>query len=259
MTDASTPPEPEPELVKMAALARRSGVPAATIKHYLREGLLSGPARRSGRNMAWYDARLVDRIRAIKALQRDHFLPLGVIKDVLDGAHALPDEQTAATAIARVLASHGADEGRPRPELIALGVDPRDLDLLEGLGLVTARGTGDEARYSGDDLALLRLLGTARRAGIRADMLPTAILADYAKAIRELVRVELSLFRAGVLPNAGDDLERITEVATTLSEQLVVLIRRKLLLPTLGQMAEEARTPRRGSKSRARKPRDRRS
>ncbi len=251
------PADPEPELVKMAALARRSGVPAATIKHYLREGLLSGPARRSGRNMAWYDARLVDRIRAIKALQRDHFLPLGVIKEVLDGAHALPDEQTAATAIARVLSRDGAGEGRTRPELVALGVDTADLDLLEGLGLVTPAGAGSEARYSGDDLALLRVLGTARRVGIRADMLPTAILADYARAIRELVRVELSLFRAGVLPSAGDDLDRITEAATTLSEQLVVLIRRKLLLPTLGQMAEEARSPRRASKSGTRKPRRR--
>lgn len=31
-----------PELVKMAVLAKRSGVPAATIKHYLREGLIPG-------------------------------------------------------------------------------------------------------------------------------------------------------------------------------------------------------------------------
>jgi DNA-binding transcriptional MerR regulator len=57
-----------PELVKMSALARRSGVPAATIKHYLREGLLPAAANRSSKNMALYDVGVVDRIRTIKEL-----------------------------------------------------------------------------------------------------------------------------------------------------------------------------------------------
>ena len=51
-------PDSDVELVKMAHLARRSGVPAPTIKHYIREGLLPGPDVRTSRNMAYYDARL---------------------------------------------------------------------------------------------------------------------------------------------------------------------------------------------------------
>jgi DNA-binding transcriptional MerR regulator len=230
--------ERDPELVKMATLSRRSGVPAATIKHYLREGLLPGPVRRSGRNMAWYDASLVGRIRAIKQLQREHFLPLSVIKNVLDGASGVDDDQTTAQAIARVLAQNSPEAGRTRAELLAQGVRGQDLDWLQSLGLVTP--DGPEQRISGDDLALLRTLGAARRAGIRAEMLPTAILEDYARAIRELVRVELSMFRAGVMPLAGDDLDRITGAATSLSERLVLLIRRKMLLPTLEQLVREA-------------------
>ncbi len=229
-----------PELVKMATLARLSGVPAATIKHYLREGLLPGPARRSGRNMAWYDASLVGRIRAIKRLQREHFLPLSVIKEVLEGTRGLDDDQTTAQAIARVLGESSTEEGRTRAELLAQGVHGEELDWLQTLGLVTPEGP--EQRFSGDDLALLRTLGAARQAGIRAEMLPTAILENYARAIRELVRVELSMFRAGVMPLAGDDLDRITEAATSLSERLVVLIRRKMLLPTLSQLVREANT-----------------
>jgi hypothetical protein len=64
-------------------------------------------------------------------------------------------------------------------------------------------------------------------------MLPPEILRSYVAALQELVRVELQMFRAGVMPLAGDDLGKLTEVATTLSEQLVILLRRKLLLPTL--------------------------
>ena len=64
-------------LVKMADLARLSGVPAPTIKHYIREGLLPAPERRTSRNMAYYDARLAERVRAIKDLQA-RFLPPGI-------------------------------------------------------------------------------------------------------------------------------------------------------------------------------------
>ena len=50
-------------LVKISDLARMSGVPRPTIKQYMREGLLPGPAKRTSRNMAYYDARLAARIR----------------------------------------------------------------------------------------------------------------------------------------------------------------------------------------------------
>lgn len=230
----------EVELVKMSELSRRSGVPSATIKHYLREGLLPEPVKRTGRNMAWYDAGQVERIRAIKKLQREHFLPLRVIKDVLDGAEDHVDEATTAAAIARVLQRGAPKEGRSRRELVTSGVVEADLDWMKQLSLVTPSGKGDEERYFGDDLALLRVLGASRKAGLRPEMLPTGILADYADAIRRLVRTELQLFRKGVLPRAGDDLPGLAEAATALSEQLVVLIRRKMLLPTLEQMVEEA-------------------
>ena len=65
------------ELVKMAELARRSGVPAPTIKHYIHQGLLPGPEIRTSRNMAYYDARLASRIRVVKELQAERFFRSG--------------------------------------------------------------------------------------------------------------------------------------------------------------------------------------
>jgi GNAT superfamily N-acetyltransferase len=191
--------------------------------------------------MAYYDASIVERIRTIKRLQRDHFLPLGVIRDVLDGTRGVSDDGAAALAIARVLRDNASDaDSRTRAELIAAGVREEELAWLEGIGLVSAEGEGDAARFGGDDLAILRVLGAARRAGIGAEMLPTAVLEPYARAIRELVRAELALFREGVLPRAFGDVEKLTEVATLLSEQLVVLLRRKLLLPTLAELSRKA-------------------
>jgi DNA-binding transcriptional MerR regulator len=69
-------------LLKMGELAERSGVSAGTIKHYLREGLLPEPVRTS-RNMAYYPPHFVERIRLIKRLQEDRFLPLRVIRGIV--------------------------------------------------------------------------------------------------------------------------------------------------------------------------------
>lgn len=71
-------------LYKISDLARETGVSTGTIKFYIREGLLPSPTLKTGRNMAWYDRSFVDRIRAIKELQQKRFLPLDVIKAILD-------------------------------------------------------------------------------------------------------------------------------------------------------------------------------
>ena len=72
-------------LLKISELAERSGVSAGTIKHYLREGLLGGDdeIRRTSRNMAWYPPEFVERIRLIKRLQEERFMPLRVIGQLL--------------------------------------------------------------------------------------------------------------------------------------------------------------------------------
>lgn len=232
------------ELVKMSTLAELSGVPAATIKHYLREGLLPPPAKRTSRNMAFYDPAVVSQIQNIKLLQREHFLPLKVIKEMIDRGESLTSEATTAASIARVLDRRAATQHRSRRELLDGGVAETDLDSMKSLGLVSPSGTGDDESYSGDDLALLRLLGRARKVGISPEMLPTQILADYLNAIRALVQTELALFRAGVVPLAGERLGSLAEEATELSEQLVILIRRRLLLPTLRAQKAPARKQR---------------
>ena len=67
----------------MRELAEAAGVSAGTIKHYLREGLLPEPIRTS-RNMAYYPREFVERVKLIKQLQEERFLPLKVIKEILE-------------------------------------------------------------------------------------------------------------------------------------------------------------------------------
>ena len=71
--------------LKMSELAERSGVSAGTIKHYLREGLLGSDddVLRTSRNMAYYPEEYVRRIRLIKRLQEERFMPLRVIRELM--------------------------------------------------------------------------------------------------------------------------------------------------------------------------------
>jgi DNA-binding transcriptional MerR regulator len=225
-------------LIKIGELARRANVPLATVKHYLREGLISA-SRKTGRTMCWYDPALVERLRVIKELQQRQFLPLEVIRESIDREGAAPDDLQAADAIARVLAKHHGDtRSRTRAEVVARGASERELAWLEAMGLAVP--TGADRRYKGDDLAILVTLAAARKAGITAEMLPFAILDRYLAALRALVGVELEMFRAGVFPHArAGEVETLATAATQLSERLVILIRRKLLLPTLARLAEE--------------------
>lgn len=233
-----------PHRVKMSEFASQSGVPAATVKHYVAEGLLPEPVRTS-RNMAYYDVALVPRVRAIKKIQRSLHLPLRLIGPLLDRLEAdgtAPDEAVEAS-IARVLEELAPQQSLSRADVTAAGVPDEELTLIEGLGLLHPVDVDGDVVFVGDDVALLRTLGEARKAGLSPSMLPPQILATYVEALQGLVRAELAMFRAGVVPIAGGDLGRLTEVATTLSERLVILLRRKLLLPTLRTLALEQPDP----------------
>jgi DNA-binding transcriptional MerR regulator len=227
-------------LVKISELSRRSGVSSATIKYYIREGLLPEPPLRTSRNMAWYDPSMVPRIKAIKELQRTRFLPLKVIRKILDGVERAPSDEHVIKEVEQILRRSSPSATRNRRALEEDGVDPVDMDWLTRVGIVTPRTNedGDEV-FGAEDLALIKVLMRARAAGIRSDMLPPDILLPYVEAIRNLVHMELQMFRMGVLPRAEVDLPDIVEAATELSEQLVVLLRRKLLVPTLKSIVAE--------------------
>lgn len=242
---ARTAPAEPRKLVKMSELVRLSGTPAPTIKHYLREGLIDAAVRTS-RNMALYDPAVVPTIRKIKELQTTRFLPLRVIKQILEAAPS-DDDDALAAAIARALESGPKTERRTHAELLALGHAERELAALERRGLLSPALARGEKVYTGDDLALLRTLREVRRSGL-GELLPIDVLDAYVTSLRALVKDELRVFRKQVLPRAGERAPQLSEAAVRLSEALVITLRRKLLLPTLEQLVAER-------KSRARKRR----
>jgi DNA-binding transcriptional MerR regulator len=234
----------EPDLIKMSELAKRSGVPAPTIKHYIREGLLPAPHVRTSRNMAYYDARIADRIRVIKQLQAERFLPLRVIGELLE-----PSPSTAIRAdrdaeqrralgqlapMAKGLAERGAL--RTRTEIMqTFGVSRAELDSLEAHGVIELRGEGEGAGYGGVDLQLLDIYADVQRQGL-SDVFPITIAEPYFAAVRKLVDFEIDMFRHRALsrPLPGS-LPDVAWYSVQLGERLVVALRTKLLPPMLAE------------------------
>ncbi len=73
---AGTAEAPGEPTLKISELAEGAGVPVATVRHYLREGLLP-EGRKTSRNMAYYPPELIERIRLIKLLQEERFCRCG--------------------------------------------------------------------------------------------------------------------------------------------------------------------------------------
>ena len=220
----------------MSVLAERSGVPSSTIKHYIREGLLPDTAVRTSRNMAWYDEELVETITLIRDLQRDRYLPLRVIKQIL--ADPADKRKSAAEGLARGLAARKSDAGKRRSELIAEGLTEADFDGLSEAGLLTFRTEDDEV-VNGDDLLLLKTLIKARKAGFDADRLPVGSLVAYKDAVAQLVRFEWQILAASVLADPDSDAQAMSEAGVELGEVLIMLLRRKQLLPIMHEMSEK--------------------
>lgn len=234
------------ELIRMGELSRRSSVPASTIKYYIREGLLPGAAVATTRNSALYDAKLVEHVQRIKHMQQEQFLPLWRIKEVLS-AKADGRLATVVDAVDRAHSSRPST-GRPlrRATLISRGVSAADLDELTRRGLLA-----DGDPLTGDDAELAAVWVAAHRAGLTEHLDVVEVLDRYRAAVRRLVNAELDIFAGHILSSAGASLGAQTERALEISEQLVRIMRRRLLLPEL-QGADPARAPRRrATKARA--------
>jgi DNA-binding transcriptional MerR regulator len=132
----------------MAEVSARSGVSPATIKHYLREGLLPEPVRTS-RNMAWYPPETVERVRLIKRLQEERYLPLRVIREILDENRVL-----------EAALEQGGTRRIPREEVARL-LPAEVLDRLIELGVLTPTDEG----FDEDDLRIVDAIARFRAGG----------------------------------------------------------------------------------------------
>jgi DNA-binding transcriptional MerR regulator len=224
-------------MLRMSELAERSGVSAGTIKHYLREGLLPEPVRTS-RNMAYYPPDFVERIRLIKRLQEERFMPLRLIKGVVEGdperARAMVELEDRVIERATAIRESGRvsrAEVRRRYD-----VPPAVLDRLEEIGVLTPSARG----YEADDVAIIAAISRFRAGGYDEALGFTVYdTLRYREALEPLVEEEVRVLMERL---AGEvDVERASEIVASGAEplrELVGAMHSKLLLAALRRHRE---------------------
>jgi len=149
--------------LKISELAEEAGVPVATVRHYLREGLLP-EGEKTSRNMAYYPPELVERIRLIKQLQEERFMPLRVIGELLDREDDLDKLRAELEASDRVYELAIGDQGERTSagELAQrTGVPEPVIAALEEVEVI---GPGDGG-YSDADARIVEAIGRFRAGG----------------------------------------------------------------------------------------------
>jgi DNA-binding transcriptional MerR regulator len=222
-------------MLKMSELAERSGVSAGTIKHYLREGLLGSDDQvvRTSRNMAYYPADFVDRVRLIKRLQEERFMPLRVIREVMS-----TDPERAARLIEledRILerAIAARESGRTSRARVreTYDVPPNVLERLEEIGVLTPTSRG----YDADDVAIIQAISRFRAGGYEEEIGFTVYdTLRYQEALGPLVEEEVRVLLERLAGRV--DVERAVEIIASGTEplrDLVGAMHSKLLLAEL--------------------------
>jgi DNA-binding transcriptional MerR regulator len=148
--------------VKLAELAKKTGVSKDTIHYYIREGLLPKP-RLKGKRLADYDQLHIDRIDYIKELQEKHDLPISVIKQILRRQKRVSKLERSLFRLqskyfsprAHLLAKKGVNEEAFRE---ATGLNEEWLGRFESWGIITPSIRDNEKVYSQEDITLGKLI-----------------------------------------------------------------------------------------------------
>jgi DNA-binding transcriptional MerR regulator len=174
----------------------------------------------------------VARLRYVLAVQRDHYLPLRVIRDHLEAVDRGDDPPSlpgGVPRLPRLVAEDGermdgarVDVRLTRAELVeSAAIGEGLLDELESFGLVTARPAGV---YDGDALLVARTAGELARFGIEPRHLRTIrTAADREAALVEQVVAPLRHQRAGQSGAKADEVGR--EVASLCVRLHATLVR----------------------------------
>ena len=115
--------------MRIGELSAKTGVPVATIKYYVREGLMAG-GERTGHNQVSYGEEHVRRLRLVRAMVETGALPIAKVREVLaEIEDPRRDLDSTLGVVSRALTSH-----REPTE------DPAAADLATALAIVRGRG-----------------------------------------------------------------------------------------------------------------------
>ncbi len=199
------------------------------------EGLIEPERTPSGYRK--FSHRDVERLRYVLTSQREHYLPLKIIKEHLDAIDRGLEPPGPAEAVPQVPRVVLAGDGFPTPEsfapdatelrlsrrelLATAGIDDELLDQLEAFGLVRPRP--GSAPYDGDSLVVAKTCGELSAFGLEPRHLRAIkTAADREVGLMEQVVSPLQRARdAGAKARAEDTIRQLAALSVRLHATLV--------------------------------------
>lgn len=223
---------PEPYPYRMKDLCAQTGLQRQAVHFYIQQGLLP-EGEKTGRNMAYYNQAHVERLRLIRRLQEEHFLPLKAIRAVLeayeDDAEWSPGQRQFIEAVKQRLQDSlgpGPTERTPLPVaplLARLDMSRQDFDEFCETGLVAvARESGVEVTRQGD-VWLLELYSEMRRLGFSRELgFVPRDLAQLDAVVSTLFRKEKALITQRLLHLDAQAVATLVEQSLPYMNTLIV-------------------------------------
>jgi DNA-binding transcriptional MerR regulator len=189
--------------VRISQLSSESGVPVATIKYYLREGLMHDGALSSA-TQASYDESHLRRLRLVRALVGGAGLSIAAARDLLEGVDSPPPVAHDLLGIAH--------HALARP--VSDTADTAEVDAM-----LAQWGWASDGCDEAGKAAVADALDDVRSAGFE---LPAGSLDTYAAAMLEVAETEI----AAVPTESADSAVRYVVLGTVLVEPLLLALRR---------------------------------
>ncbi|GHB51218.1 transcriptional regulator [Streptomyces cirratus] len=169
--------------MKISELSRRTGVPVASIKYFLRQGLLPA-GRATAATLAEYGDEHVQRLRLIKALTTLGGLSIAATRDVLGAVDQADSSEGALGAISYALPVPVAAQGAAGPEEEAEADESAAAEVAELLATLEWQAPDTSPHVLGLTAALKELRRLDARYG-------PGELAAYAALAESVARLDL--------------------------------------------------------------------
>jgi DNA-binding transcriptional MerR regulator len=221
---------------RMKDLCDRTGLPRQAIHFYIQQGLLP-EGEKTGRNMAYYGEAHVERLKLIKQLQHERFLPLRAIRAVLDeedDGFTQPQRRFFLDLKHRMgsVATGSAEETLVplHPLLLRAGVSREDAEELSRIGVLEVVKKRGQKHIAKEDTWLLELWGELRASGFtRALGFVPEDVTIFAQALEAMFAKERAMLkdRLATLPPA--EVARMVETAIPLINQFMARYHESLI------------------------------
>lgn len=202
-------------------LAERTGVPVATLKYYLREGLLP-PGAATARTQAQYDETHVERVRLVRALTESASLSLAGVRQVLAALdnppatwHELLGAAQHALLVDEDRRAGGAPGARSAPD------SEPDQWVRRATRRATRLAMSRGWHCDEDDALVVRLADQLRAADAAGVVFTDDLLDAYAQGCETIAAADVAS-----VPEGAAAAMRHVVVGTLLADPLILTMRR---------------------------------